>query len=108
MTSDLETAIGLIQSDKLAAKRFFSEFVRDHPEDWRGHFYLAACLRWAQLYPRGAPLIAGHEIPARLCAPLRLIENRPAVIKAFADEHIGGRPLTMPEPPDLPPDEVTG
>ena len=71
-------------------------------------FYLAACLRWAQLYPRGAPLIAGYEIPARLCAPLRLIENRPAVIKAFADEHIGGRPLTMPEPPDLPPDEVTG
>ena len=44
MTSDLETAIGLIQSDKLAAKTFFSEFVRDHPEDWRGHFYLAACL----------------------------------------------------------------
>ena len=71
-------------------------------------FYLAVCLRWAQLYPRGAPLIAGYEIPARLCAPLRLIENRPAVIKAFADEHIGGRPLTMPEPPDLPPDEVTG
>lgn len=71
-------------------------------------FYLAACLRWAQLYPRGAPLIAGHEIPARLHALLRTVENRPAVIKAFADEHIGGRPLTMPEPPDLPPDEVTG
>ena len=44
MTSALETAIDLIQSDKLAAKTYFSAFVRDHPEDWRGHFYLAACL----------------------------------------------------------------
>jgi glutathione S-transferase len=71
-------------------------------------FYLAACLRWAQLYPRGAPLIARQDVPARLHALLRSVENRPAVIKAFADEHIGGRPLTMPEPPDLPPDQVTG
>ena len=70
--------------------------------------YLAICLRWAQLYPRGAPLIAGQQIPARLQALLRTVENREAVAKAFADEHIGGRPLTMPEPPDLPPDEVTG
>ncbi len=71
-------------------------------------FYLAVCLRWAQLYPRGAPLIAGREIPARLQALMRTVESRPAVIKAFADEHIGARPLTMPEPPDQPPDEVTG
>lgn len=41
---DLEAAIGMIQSDKLAAKSFFSDFVRDHPNDWRGFFYLAACL----------------------------------------------------------------
>ena len=71
-------------------------------------FYLAACLRWAQLYPSGAPLIPWQDIPARLQALLRTAENREAVAKAFADEHIGGRPLTMPEPPDLPPDEVTG
>ncbi len=71
-------------------------------------FYLAACLRWGQLYPSGAPLIARQDVPAWLHALLRSVENRPAVIKAFAGEHIGGRPLTMPAPPDLPPDEVTG
>jgi len=65
-------------------------------------------LHWAQLYPRGVPLIAGHEIPARLHALLRMLENRKAVAKAFADEQISGRPLTAPEPPDLPPDQVTG
>ena len=71
-------------------------------------FYLATCLRWAQLYPSGEPLIAWQEIPAGLQALLRRVESRPAVTKAFADEHIGGRPLTMPEPPDLEPDQVTG
>jgi hypothetical protein len=38
--------------------------------------------------------------------PIRV--DRAAVIKAFAGEHIGGRALTMPAPPDLPPDHVTG
>jgi glutathione S-transferase len=71
-------------------------------------FYLAACLRWAQLYPSGAPLIAWEEIPARLQAVLRAVEDRPASAKAFAAEHIAGRPLTAPEPPDLPPDQITG
>ena len=71
-------------------------------------FYLAACLRWAQLYPSGERLIEREEVPARLHALLRSAESRPAVIKAFADEHIGGRPLTMPEPPVLPSDEITG
>lgn len=70
-------------------------------------FYLAACLRWAQLYPSGAPLIAWSDIPPRLQALLRSLEDRPAVRKAFADEFIGGRPLTAPLPPDLPPSEVT-
>ncbi|MFQ5565453.1 MAG: glutathione S-transferase family protein [Paracoccaceae bacterium] len=71
-------------------------------------FYLAACLRWAQLYPSAAPLIVPAEIPAGLHALLRATETREAVARAFADEHITGRPLTMPGPPDLPPDEVTG
>jgi glutathione S-transferase len=70
-------------------------------------FYLAACLRWAQLYPAGAGLIAGHEIPPRLAAALREIEARPAVRKAFADEFIGARPLTAPALPDIPAGEVT-
>lgn len=71
-------------------------------------FYLAACLRWALLYPSGNPLIAPEDIPARLRGLLRLIECNGAVAKAFADEHITGRPLTKPGPPDLPQDEVTG
>jgi glutathione S-transferase len=71
-------------------------------------FYLAVCLRWAQLYPTGAPLIAADEIPAGLHALMRSVENRPAVAKAFADEHIAGRPLTAPRPPDLPADQVAG
>jgi glutathione S-transferase len=66
-------------------------------------FYLAACLRWAQLYPSGAPLIAWDEIPARLQALLRSVESRPAVRKAFDDEYIGGRPLTAPASPEVPP-----
>jgi glutathione S-transferase len=71
-------------------------------------FYLGNCLRWPQLYPRGTPLIAGHEIPARLRTLLRSIECRPAVRKAFADEYISGRPLTAPTFPDIPGDQITG
>jgi glutathione S-transferase len=71
-------------------------------------FYLAVCLRWAQLYPTGAPLIALAEVPDRIQVLLRSVENRPAVIRAFADEHISGCALTAPRPPALPPGEVTG
>ena len=71
-------------------------------------FYLAACLRWAQIYPGGAALIAWDDIPARLREMLRATELRPAVSRAFASEHITGRPLTAPAPPDLPAGEVTG
>ena len=71
-------------------------------------FYLAVCLRWAQLYPSGEPLITWEEIPTGLRALLHKVETRPAVAKAFAGEHIGGRPLTRPAPPELPSGEVTG
>jgi glutathione S-transferase len=71
-------------------------------------FYLAACLRWAQLYPSGKPLIARKDVPTRLQGLLGSLESRHAVVKAFADEHIAGHPLTRPEPPGLPPGEVIG
>ena len=74
----------------------------------RVEFYLAACLRWAQLYPSGMPLIVWDDIPVRLQALLGSVENRPAVAKAFADENISGNPLTAPKPPDLPSGEATG
>ena len=70
--------------------------------------YVAACLRWARLYPTGAPVLSGLDEWPRLGAALAALEARPAVMRAFAAEHIGGRPLTAPEPPDLPGTEVTG
>jgi glutathione S-transferase len=71
-------------------------------------FYLASCLRWAQLYPRGAPLIGPAEIPLRLRTLLAAVEARPAVLRACAAESISGHPFTRPQPPALPADQVTG
>lgn len=70
--------------------------------------YLALCLRWARLYPGGQPVLGDLEAWPRLGAALAALEARPAVMRAFAAEHIGGRPLTAPTPPDLPATEVTG
>ena len=85
------------------------------PEGWLAadrptlvDLYLAACLRWARLYPAGAPVLDGLGAFPRLGALLTALEARPAVLRAFAAERIAGRPLTAPAPPDLPPDEVTG
>ncbi len=70
--------------------------------------YLAVCLRWARLYPAAAPILAGLGDVPRLAAHAAALEARAPVQRAFAAEHIHGRPLTAPEPPALPPDEVTG
>jgi len=71
-------------------------------------FYLAACLRWAQIYPRGNALIAWDDIPPRLQTLLCVVENRPAVRRAYNDEGISGEPLTAPALLDLPANQVTG
>jgi len=70
--------------------------------------YLAACLRWARLYPTGAPLLPDLGPSPRLEAILEALETRPAVVRAFAAEYITGRSLTAPTMPDLPAAEVTG
>ena len=70
--------------------------------------YLAACLRWARLYPTAKPLIAEGDLPTRAMALLRALEARPAIQRAFAAEHVSGHPLTDPAPPDLPRDQITG
>ena len=52
-------------------------------------FYLAACVRWAQNYPSGhgvAPSVI--EAFPRLTALLSELEQRPAVVRAFAGEGI--------------------
>lgn len=70
--------------------------------------YLAVCLRWARLYPTGAPVLGDLDAFPRLAGLLAGLETRPAILRAAAAEHIAGHPLTAPELPALPPGEVTG
>ncbi len=70
--------------------------------------YLAALLRWAQLYPAGEPPLAGLDDWPRIFALCRRIEDRPAAARAFAAEAIRPhRAITAPQPPDLPLASVT-
>ncbi|MHA7773970.1 glutathione S-transferase family protein [Roseibium sp. M-1] len=62
--------------------------------------YLAACARWAQIYPA-----TGKWTPAatpHLQAMLKLLEARPAVEVASRKELIEGTPFTDPRPGTLP------
>ncbi len=62
--------------------------------------YLAACVRWAQLYPPGAALPAGAIEP--LAALRRLLDGlaaRPAIREACAREGITGSLFTAPTRP---------
>jgi glutathione S-transferase len=72
--------------------------------------YLGACLRWARLYPRAAPVLPeGIGRRPRIAGLLARIEGDAAVLRATAAESIpGARPWTEPEPPALPAAEVTG
>ena len=66
--------------------------------------YLAACVRWAQLYPRGdaVPATAVQALP-RLTALLQTLDARPAVQKkAFAAEGISGALFLAPVYPGNP------
>ena len=60
----------------------------------------AACLRWAQLYPRGDALPSAQLAQwPRLLAMLRALEQRPAVQKAYALEGMDGPVFTAPNYP---------
>ncbi|WP_209016984.1 glutathione S-transferase family protein [Roseibium aggregatum] len=62
--------------------------------------YLAACARWAQIYPeQGKWGLSG--VP-RLKQLLETLEERPAVRRACAMEGIEGRAFTEPKPVTLP------
>ena len=63
-------------------------------------YYVAACVRWAQLYPRGDTLSPSDigKFPA-LMGLLRTLEAQPEVQKAFADEGIHGSVFTKPDYP---------
>jgi glutathione S-transferase len=63
-------------------------------------FYVAACLRWAQLYPHGDALLSAQlaQYP-RLMAMLRTLEQRPAVQKAYALEGMDGPVFSAPNYP---------
>lgn len=63
-------------------------------------FYVAACIRWAQLYPHGDALPSAQlaQYP-RLMAMLRALEQRPSVQKAYALEGMDGPVFTAPNYP---------
>ena len=63
-------------------------------------YYLAACVRWAQLYPRGDTLAKKdiETFPA-LMGLMQTLEMRSEVQKAFAAEGIHGKVFTMPDYP---------
>ncbi len=54
------------------------------------------------------PLLTNDDLPTRVMALLRALEARPAILRAYAAEHVTARPLTAPARPELPPDQVTG
>jgi glutathione S-transferase len=62
--------------------------------------YLAACVRWLQLYPRGDTVGAHHlQVFPRLLALLQALELRAAVGRAFAAEGIDGPLFVDPDYP---------
>ena len=63
-------------------------------------FYLAACVRWAQLYPRGDTLSPSdiEKFPS-LKGLLQTLEARPEVQKAFSAEGMHGKVFTNPDYP---------
>ena len=63
--------------------------------------YLAVCVRWAQLYPRGDTLAHGvlANLP-QLMQLLRALQARPALQQACAQEGIGGAFFTAPQYPE--------
>lgn len=71
--------------------------------------YLAMMLRWMQLYPVEAPVVAGLGRWPGLSALAARIEARPAIRRAMLAEAVPpDRAITAPRPPDLPAAEVTG
>lgn len=70
--------------------------------------YLAACLRWAQLYPSAGPATLGAAPTGRVGALLAHLGMRPAVKRALAAESIPSADFLDPVGPALPPAEITG
>lgn len=73
-------------------------------------FYLAACVRWAQLYPRehafSSETLMG-QLP-RIWSLLRRLEQIPALQEACAQEHISGAFFSAPQLPNLPLERMLG
>lgn len=71
--------------------------------------YLAVCLRWAQLYPSKAPVLAALSDWPRVCALCARVEAQPGARRAFEAEMIPAeRAITAPRRPILSPEEVLG
>lgn len=71
--------------------------------------YLAAMVRWAQLYPRERPMIEGLDAWPALHVMCQRIEGAAGARAAFEAESISAeQAITAPQYPDLPLSEVTG
>ncbi|MEM9045524.1 MAG: glutathione S-transferase family protein [Pseudomonadota bacterium] len=71
--------------------------------------YLSCLIRWAQLYGGAAHRLSDLETWPKLYHLMREIEAMPAIRRAFAAEYIQDtRPITRPERPVLPEQEITG
>jgi len=71
--------------------------------------YLAALVRWAQLYPRNRPIIADLDRWSSIQEMCVRVESNAAARRAFAAESIPqDQAITSPRLPDLPLSQVTG
>ena len=72
-------------------------------------FYLAALIRWAQLYPIEQVVLKDLAPWPKLYALLRSLEEQPFVLRACASECISDdQPFTQPQVPSLPVEDVNG
>ncbi|WP_299438540.1 glutathione S-transferase family protein [uncultured Rhodospira sp.] len=62
--------------------------------------YAAVCLRWAQLYPADAPLMADLAQVPGLTRMAEALQERPAAFRAGAAEGITAPMMIGPTPPD--------
>ena len=84
----------------------FEEFVRTHKGEWLlgtdlsvCDFYLAACIRWAQMYPVGNVALTANDLKKypSLLKLLAQLQGRASVKQSFEKEGIQGNAFISPD-----------
>lgn len=71
--------------------------------------YFSVLVRWAQLYPAKRPMMPNIGRWPTIQAMCARVESHPGAIRAFMAESIPvDQALTVPRPPELPINEITG